>query len=272
MKKKATKSYSNRWGKRVLYGLCGLILLFLNSPIFIVFPMSFSSASYLAFPPPGYSLQWYQKFLQHADWIQSTWCSFQIAFIVTLLSTTLGTLGSLGFVRGRFRGKNLISAFVISPLIVPYIIIALASYFFLAKFRLVGSQVGLILIHTVIAVPIVFIIVSNTLRNFDVSLEKAAMIMGANRVRTFFKVTLPLIRTGVFSGAFFSFLTSFDELIIVLFIGGVKVVTLPRKMWEGVRHETDPTITAAATILILFSVLVLALIMIIQAVSEKRRT
>ena len=271
MRGTSPKPYSGKWKMRILYGVCGVVLLFLNSPLFIVFPMSFSSASYLAFPPPGYSLQWYQKFFQRPDWIQSTWYSFKIAFVVTLLSTTLGTLASLGFVRGGFRGKNLISAFIISPLIVPYIIIALASYFFLAKWKLVGSQAGLILIHIVIAVPIVFIIVSNTLRNFDISLEKAAMIMGANRVRTFFKITLPLIKTGVFSGAFFSFLTSFDELIVVLFIGGVKIVTLPRRMWEGVRHETDPTITAVATILILLSVIILSVIMTTQAISEKRR-
>ena len=265
------KAYSTQWKKKIFYVICGLIILFLNSPIFIVFPMSFSSASYLVFPPPGYSFQWYLKFLQRADWMQSTWYSFKIAFIVTILSTTFGTLASIGFVRGRFRGKGLISAFFISPLIIPYVIIALASYLFLAKFRMVGSQIGLVLIHTVIAAPIVFVIISNTLKTFDISLEKASMILGANRIKTFFKVTLPMIKTGVISGAFFSFLISFDELIIVLFIGGVTVVTLPRRMWEGVRDESDPTIAAVATILILLSVFILTMILTIQAISEKRR-
>ena len=266
------KAYSTQWRKNIFYAICGLIILFLNSPIFIVFPMSFSSASYLVFPPPGYSFQWYLKFLQRPDWIQPTWYSFKIAILVSLISTTLGTLASIGFVRGNFKGKGLISTFLISPLIIPYVIIALSSYFFLAKFKLVGSQIGLVLIHTVIAVPIVFIIVSNTFKSFDISFEKAAMILGANRIRTFFKITLPLIKAGVMSGAFFSFLISFDELIIVLFIGGVKVVTLPRRMWEGVRDETDPTIAAVATILILLSILVLMLIMVIQAISMKKRS
>lgn len=271
MKVISKKPYSTQWKKTIFYATCGLIILFLNSPIFIVFPISFSSASYLAFPPPGYSFQWYLKFFQHEGWMQSTWYSFKIAIIVTILSTTLGTLASIGFVRGKFSGKELISIFFISPLIIPYVIIALASYFFLAKFRLVGSQIGLILIHTVIAVPIVFVIISNTLRNFDIYLEKAAMILGANRIKTFFKITLPMIKTGVISGAFFSFLISFDELIIVLFIGGVKVVTLPRRMWEGVRDESDPTIAAVATILVLLSLFILTMILTIQLISEKRR-
>jgi putative spermidine/putrescine transport system permease protein len=156
-------------------------------------------------------------------------------------------------------------------MIIPYVIIALASYFFLVDIKLVGSQTGLILIHTVLALPIVFIIVSNTLKGFDVSLEKAAMILGANKIKTFFRVTLPLIRTGIISAAFFSFLISFDELIIVLFIGGIRVVTLPRKMWEGVRMETDPTISAVATMLIVFSVFMLMLIWLIQYLSERRQ-
>jgi ABC-type spermidine/putrescine transport system permease subunit II len=271
MANKPKRNYSTRWKKRIFYWICGITMAFLNLPVLIVFPMSFSSARFLTFPPPGFSFQWYLKFFQRADWMQSAWYSFKIAIVVAIISTILGTLASIGVIRGNFKCKNLISAFFISPLIVPYIIIALASYFFLAKFRLIGSQIGLALIHVVIAVPIVFVIVSNTLKNFDVSLEKASMILGANRIRTFFKVTLPLIKTGVLSATFFSFLISFDELIIVLFIGGVKVVTLPRKMWEGVRMETDPTITAVATLLILFSLCILTLILMVQRFSERRK-
>jgi ABC-type spermidine/putrescine transport system permease subunit II len=271
MEKNPKYRYSNPWGRKVFYIVSAMIFLFMNLPIFIVFPLSFTSAGHLAFPPPGYSLQWYLRFFSSPDWMRATWLSFEIAILVAIVATVLGTLASLGMVRGDFKGKGLISAFIISPMILPYVIIALTSYFFLARFRLVGSQIGLMLIHTVIAVPIVFIIVSNNLKNFDVTLEKAALIMGANRIRTFFKVTFPLIRVGVLSAAFFSFLISFDELIIVLFIGGVKVVTLPRRMWEGLRHEIDPTITAVATVLILFSVLILMTIMMFQSVAEKKR-
>jgi len=188
-----------------------------------------------------------------------------------LLSTTLGTLAALGIVRCKFRGKGILYGFIISPLVIPVIIIALSSYFLMAKLRLIGSPLGLALAQTVIAVPIVVVIVANTLKNFDITLEKAAMVMGAGRIRTFFKVTFPMIRTGILSAAFFAFLTSFDELIIALFVGGTTGVTLPRKMWEGVRMEIDPTIAAVATLLTFLSVFVLGLIIKIQAIAEKRR-
>ena len=264
-------SYHRGAGKQVFYWVCGAILIFLNLPMLIIFPISFSSARFLTFPPPGFSFQWYIKFFERSDWLLSAWYSFKIAIVVAVISTLLGTLASIAVVRGKFRGRSLISSFIISPMIIPYVIIALASYFFLVDIKLVGSQTGLILIHTVLALPIVFIIVSNTLKGFDVSLEKAAMILGANKIKTFFRVTLPLIRTGIISAAFFSFLISFDELIIVLFIGGIRVVTLPRKMWEGVRMETDPTISAVATMLIVFSVFMLMLIWLIQYLSERRQ-
>lgn len=258
-------------GKMAFFVLCGAVFFFLIFPIFIIIPISFSSARYLTFPPPGFSLQWYMNFFGRPDWTAATWMSFRIAFLVMVLATVLGTMAALAIVRGRFRGKNILYAFAISPLIIPIIIIALASYFLLAKLRMVGSEIGLALIHTVIAVPLVVVIVSNTLKNFDIDLEKAAMIMGANRIRTFFKVTFPLIKTGVFSSAFFAFLVSFDELIIALFVGGTRVVTLPRRMWQGVRMEIDPTIAAVATILVVLSVFILLLIMTIQTLSEKKR-
>lgn len=261
----------NTFGKTAFYALCGAIFFFLIFPIFIIIPISFSSAKYLTFPPPGFSLQWYMNFFNRPDWTAATYMSFKIAILVMVLATVLGTMAALAIVRGHFKGKNLLYAFVISPLIIPIIIIALASYFLLAKLKMVGSQIGLVLIHTVIAVPLVVVIVSNNLKNFDIDLEKASMIMGANRIRTFFKVTFPLIRTGIFSSAFFAFLVSFDELIIALFVGGNRVVTLPRRMWQGVRMEIDPTIAAVATILVLLSVFILGLIMIIQTLSEKKK-
>jgi putative spermidine/putrescine transport system permease protein len=264
-------TYSNRWGMLIFYGLCGLILFFLIFPIFVIFPVSLSSARYLTFPPPGFSFQWYLNFFSRTTWKIATLLSFHTAILVMILSTVLGTLASLGIVRGKFPGKSLAYAFIVSPLVIPIIIIALASYFLVAKLKLIGSPFGLAFIHTVIAVPVVVVIVSNTLRNFDTTLEKASMIMGAGRIKTFFKVTFPLIKTGIFSAAFFAFLTSFDELIIALFVGGTTAVTLPRRMWEGVRMEIDPTIAAVATLLTLFSICVLGLIIKIQSVAEKRR-
>jgi ABC-type spermidine/putrescine transport system permease subunit II len=272
MPKKSRTGYSNPWVTGAYYTFCGLIFFFLVLPIVIIVPMSFSSAKYLTFPPPGFSLQWYQNFFSRPDWTAATWLSFKLAVIVMFLSTTLGTLAALGIVRGRFRGKNIAYAFIISPLIIPIVIVALSSYFFLARLKLIGSQTGVILMHTVGSIPYVVIIVSNTLKNFDVTLEKASAILGANRIRTFFKVTMPMIRTGIISSAFFAFLHSFDELIVTLFVGGTKVVTLPRRMWEGLRMELDPTLAAVASILALFSICMLGLLIGAQALAEKRRS
>lgn len=260
----------NMW-KFFFIGYCILVILFLIFPIFIILPISFSSARYLTFPPPGFSLQWYINFFNRPDWMRAIWLSIKIATLVMFIATPLGTMAALGIERGKFIGRNILYGFFISPLIIPLISIALASYFLLAKLKLIGTQIGLALVHSVIALPIVIIIVLNTLKNFDTDLEKAAMVMGANRLRTFFKVTFPLIRTGILSAAFFSFLISFDELIIALFVGGTKVVTLPRRMWQGIRMEIDPTIAAVATILVCLSLLILGSITALQIISERKR-
>jgi putative spermidine/putrescine transport system permease protein len=263
--------HQNKLWKWSFYSFCGIVISFLLLPIFIIVPISFSSAKYLVFPPPGFSLQWYANFFSRQDWTGATLLSFKIAIFVTITATTLGTLAALGIVRGNFKYKNILYAFIMSPMIMPLIIVALASYFLLAKMQLIGSMLGLILIHTVISIPIVVVIVSNTLKNFDTTLEKAAAIMGAGRIRTFMKVTFPLIRTGVLSAGFFTFLTSFDELVIALFLGGATSLTLPRRMWQGLRMEIDPTIAAVATLLVLFSICILGLIMIIQRIAERRQ-
>ncbi len=256
--------------KLVYFGFCTFVILFLIFPIFIILPISFSSARYLTFPPPGFSLQWYINFFNRPDWMMAIWLSTKIAVIVMCIATPLGTLAALGIDRGKFIGRNFLYAFFVSPLIMPLVSVALASYFLLAKFKLIGTQIGLALVHSVIALPIVIIIVLNTLKNFNTDLEKASMVLGANRIRTFFKITFPLIKTGILSAAFFAFLASFDELIIALFVGGTKVVTLPRRMWQGLRMEIDPTIAAVATILVTISVVILGAIMLLQKISEKK--
>jgi len=227
-----------------------LILAFLILPVFIIIPLSFEAQRYLEFPPKGFSLQWYKSFFTNYDWTMATWTSFKIAVSVMILATILGTLASFCFVRKDFRGKELLFGFMLSPMVMPVIILAIAIYFFFARLKLIGSVLGMILAHTILAVPFVIVIVTATLQGFDVNLEKAAMNLGANRLRTFFKITFPLIRTGVLSGALFAFLTSFDEVIIAIFISGTTAGTLPKKMWDSMTMETDPTITAIATMLI----------------------
>jgi putative spermidine/putrescine transport system permease protein len=252
--------------------IAGLVLFYLILPILVVIPLSFSSASYLSFPPPGFSLHWYRNFFTRADWISSAWLSIWVGLAVTVLATALGTPASVALVRGRFAGKGLVNAFILSPLIVPGIIVAIGIYFFYARLGVVGNPIALVLAHTCLAVPFVVINVSATLYGFDERLEYAAMSLGASPWGAFRQVTLPLIRPGVLAGSLFAFITSFDELIVALFVSGTTAVTLPRRMWEGIRFEIDPTIAAVSTILVAFSGALLLTAELLRRRSERLRT
>lgn len=256
----------------VLWVLVAIILCYLIFPVFVVVPVSFSSAKYLQFPPPGWSLQWYQNYLERPGWVPATFVSIRVAVITTILATTLGTAASLALVRGRFPGKSAINSFIVSPLVVPGIIVAIGIYFFYAQVKLVGNPLGLALAHTALALPFVVTNVTATLHGFDERLEYAAMNLGANRWQTFWRVTLPIIRPGVFAGALFAFITSFDELIVALFVSGTGAVTLPRKMWDSLRQEIDPTIAAVSTVLIAISVILLFTVEMLRQRSERSRT
>jgi len=260
------------WGRGFLSIETYAMLLFLILPIFIIIPLSFSAERYLQFPPHGFSLQWYANFFTTDTWIRATWTSLKIAFLVMILATLLGTLASFFFVRANFRGKGLIYSFILSPMIIPVIIVAIAIYFFFAKLKLIGTLAGMVFAHTILAIPFVTVIVTATLQGFDVNLEKAAMNLGANRLKTFFKITFPLIRTGVSSGALFAFLTSFDEVIIAIFISGIAANTLPKKMWDSITMETDPTITAVATMLIVVTVTLLTFIELFRRRTSSRQS
>lgn len=256
-------------GTACLYAACGLVLLFLLLPIFVIIPISFSSAKFLTFPPPGWSLQWYAKYVASPKWLAATWLSVQVALLTTVLSTVLGTVASLGLVRGRFRGKGLVYGVVLSPLIIPLIITAIGIYFLFARHHLTGTLTGLVLGHTVLAIPIVVVIVSATLQGVDRNLEFAAMNLGANRVKTFWRVTLVIIRPGVLSAAIFAFIVSFDELIIAMFLSSPTTLTLPKQMWDGIRQEIDPTIAAVSTLLIALSVVLLLVVEVLRRQAER---
>lgn len=258
-----------RW---ILYVFVGLVILYLIFPILVVIPLSFSSAQYLTFPPPGFSVQWYHKFFSRSDWVGAAWLSVWIGLSVMVLATILGTAASLGLVRGRFRGRQSINTFLVSPMVVPSIIVAIGIYFFYARIGLIGHPIALIVAHTALAVPFVVVNVSATLYGFDERLEFAAMNLGANRWRTFWQVTLPIIRPGVMAGALFAFITSFDELIVALFVSGTGAVTLPRKMWDSIRFEIDPTIAAVSTILIVFTGTLFFSAELMRRRSERLRT
>src|SRR5471030_2757756 len=237
--------------------LCGLILLFLILPVLVIIPLSFNSGSFLVYPLQGFSLHWYQDFFAPA---------------ATVLAMVFGTLAAIGLTRGDFPGKALVMALVISPMVVPVVIIGVASYLFFAPWGLGNSFFSLIVVHAVLGVPFVIITVSATLQGFNHNLVRAAASLGASPLTAFRRVTLPLIAPGVISGALFAFSTSFDEVVVTLFLAGPEQATLPRQMFSGIRENLSPTIAAAATLLIAFSVLLLLTLEWLRGRSEKLRT
>ncbi|MFK4529281.1 putative spermidine/putrescine transport system permease protein [Bradyrhizobium japonicum] len=234
------------------------VVFFLIAPILIFFPLSLSASPFLEFPPRGLSLQWFENYFNRADWLAATWVSIKVATLTTVITTPLGTLAGIGLVRGQFMGSRLANAFLISPSIVPSLITAVALYFQFAKLRLVGSTIGLVLAHTVVALPLVVVIVSGALRSADLRPEQAARSLGATSIIAFVKVTLPAIKPGLLTAALFAFLASFDDVVLALFLSGTAATTLPKRMWDGIRFDVDPTIAAVSTLLIMVSILLLA--------------
>ena len=261
-----SKSFASKtdWVSLLLYVVCGLIAFYMILPILIVFPMSFSSAEFLTFPPPGFSLKWFQRYFGDSSWTQPTYISFQIAIMTMVLSTILGTLAAMALVRSRFWGKAGANSLILAPMIIPVIVISIALYGFFAKIGLIGTRAGLVFGHTMVCVPFVVITVSASLKGFDETLEMAAMICGATRLKAFMKITFPIIRPGMISGALFAFIISFDEIVISMFLCGIETRTLPLKMWEGIRMEISPVIAAVSTLLICLSAVLLIFLEIIR--------
>ena len=244
--------------------VAAVTLVFLVLPLFIVLPLSFSASPYLEFPPAGVSVRWYARYFASAKWMSATALSAQIALGTTALALVLGVPASFALVRRQFRGKGLLLAFFMAPIIVPYIITAIAVYFLFARLGLVGTPVGLLAAHTLLAVPKVIVIVTAALKGFDRTLERASMSLGAGPWTTFYRVTYPAIRPAVITAALFAFLTSFDELILSMFITGPTAVTLPKLMWDAVRLEIDPTIAAASSLLIAIAVFILGTLEVLR--------
>jgi len=258
--------------------ICAAIFVFLMAPIIIIIPLSFNAEPYFTFTramltldPEGYSLRWYRDFLASESWMHSIKNSFIIAIGATTIAATLGTLAALGLSRSHMPFKAAIMGVLISPMIVPLIISAAGMFFFYSKIGLAQSYPGIILAHAALGTPFVVITVTATLSGFDHSLTRAAASLGADPTTTFFKVTMPLILPGVISGALFAFITSFDEVVIVLFLAGVEQRTIPREMWSGIREAISPTILAVATILIAISVLLLVSLELLRRRNERLR-
>jgi ABC-type spermidine/putrescine transport system permease subunit II len=231
--------------KLALYAWCGLVYFFLMAPLTVVFPLSFSSSPYLQFPPPGWSLRWYAAYFADSVWIDATLRSLKIGVATALLATVLGTLLAFGLVRGRYPGRAAVNHLSLMPLIVPTIIYAVAAYDIFAKLKLIGDWRAIVLGRTVHAIPYVVIVVGAALRTLDESYEHAAMSLGAGRLTAIRRVTLPQIRPALISGVFLAFIASFDELVVAMFLGGSNM-TLPKKMFDNIINEIDPTIAAVS--------------------------
>lgn len=258
--------------------ICGVIFFFLIAPILVVIPLSFNAENFftftpkmLALSPDGYSLKHYQDFFTNTDWTGAFYNSLRIAPVATLLSVSFGTLAAIGLSQSHVPFRRAIMAILISPMIVPLIISAAGMYFFYSRMGLQGTYWGVVLAHAALGIPFVIITVTATLVGFDRSLTRAAANMGAGPVRTFFKVQMPLILPGVISGALFAFITSFDEVVVVLFVGSAQQKTLPWQMFIGLREQISPTILAVATILVVFSVILLVTLELLRRRSERLR-
>ena len=278
--------------------ICALIFIFLIAPILIIIPLSFNVEPYFTFTkemlrldPAGYSMRWYENLLTfgmaapdavrdgswwgdawaNASWVQAAKNSIIIGFFATIVATVLGTIAAMGLSRPEMPYRKLILAILISPMIVPIIITATGLFFFYSDIGLSGTYVGLVLAHATLGIPFVIITVTATMMGFDRSLIRAAQSMGAGPMTTFFKVQLPLITPGVVSGALFAFVTSFDEVVVVLFIGSHEQQTIPRQMWNGIREQISPSILAVATILVIVSVCLLTVVELLRRRSERLR-
>jgi putative spermidine/putrescine transport system permease protein len=253
-----------RGGVTLYYGVAILVLVLLVLPIVVIVPMSFTSTPFLIFPPQGFSLRWYAAYFGRQDWVGPTILSFEVAASVAVLSTLLATPTAFALVRGRVWEKRLMQVVILLPMIIPVIISAIAIYFVLAWVKLVGTAAGLILAHTVLALPREVLVICAVVRGFDRQLELAAKSLGASRLNTLRYITLPLLSNGILAGAVVAFVTSFDEVIVAIFISGASAVTLPRRMWDSVQVGYDPIIVAASSLLITFAVVVVGVGMLLR--------
>jgi len=247
-------------GRRLwLYALAALVLAFLVIPTVIVIPMSFSASQYLEFPPRQWSLRWYENFFGSNAWMQAAVTSFKAGVLTTLVATPLGSLAAYGLFVSRFRWAKAVQTMLVTPLIVPVILIAIAVFYVYVKLKLVNSLAGIVLAHSMLAIPLVMMMVTSALKSFDMNQEMVARSLGAPRAVAFLTVTLPQIRFSIVSGALLAFLTSFDEVILAMFVSGGSNSTLTRNMFNALRDQIDPTIAAISTLMIVVTSALLAL-------------
>lgn len=253
------------WLKTFVY----IILILIVAPILVMIPLSFSSEVIFHFPPESYSLKWYHKLIENRQWTTGLGYSITVALFTAGLSVVLGTMAALATSRLKFPGKKIFMNLMVAPMIIPVIVVGLALYHSFSVYKLTNTLLGLVLAHTILAIPIVFVTISASLKGMDKNLELAALSLGSAPIGVFFKVTLPMIRSSVVASCLFAFITSLDEVVVSIFVSGAKTKTLPIVMWENMRTQVDPTITAVSTILILGTVAIFLLVPGISQSTQK---
>ena len=259
-----------------LYVISFIVLFLLIVPSLVVIPMSFSASQYLEFPPKEWSFRWYENYFfswkvenGFNDWMSATWTSVKVAILTIIVATPIGTMAAYGLVNGSSRLSKILFPIFISPMMVPIILVAIGLFYFFVQFKLVGSVFGLVLGHSLVAMPLVLIIVFSALKNYDMNQEKVARSLGATRFRAFREITLPQIKFSIVSASLIAFLTSFDEIIISLFVAGGDNSTITTSMFLALRDQIDPTIAAISTILIIVSS---GLLILVQLLGNKDKS
>ncbi|MEO1986666.1 MAG: ABC transporter permease [Martelella sp.] len=260
LKSPATETQITHGGRLWLYALATLIILFLVVPTLIVIPMSFSDSQYLEFPPQQWSLRWYEHYFGSDEWMRATWTSIKVAILTMVVATPIGVLAAYALHTARIAVVRLAFVLLITPMMVPLVLVAVGAFYVYVKLNILYTVTGLVLAHTVLALPLVVIVIGSAFKTFDMAQENAARSLGAPRWKAFLTVTLPQIRFAVVTAALLSFLTSFDEVVVAMFISGGDNPTLTRNMFNALRDQIDPTIASISTIMILIttSMMVLA--------------
>jgi putative spermidine/putrescine transport system permease protein len=246
-----------------------LAIVFLMCPLLVVVPISFGQSSLMEFPPSTYSLRWYRALVTNAQWGDAAATSIRVGLLVSLVSTCLATLTALGIARYTGRGKALLQALVLSPLIVPVIVIGVALYYLFSMLRMTGTVSALVVAHVLLTFPYGVVVIGAALERFDTRLEQAALGLGASPLRAFIRVTFPIIRPAIVVAALFAFLVSFDEVVMALLLSGPQTLTVPKQMWDGIRFDLSPVIAAVSTLLLLMSSVIVLVAELIRRRSMK---
>lgn len=255
----ATETQITHRARLWLYVTAVLVMVFLVIPTLLVIPMSFSASQYLEFPPREWSLRWYASYFNSTSWMQATATSLKAGLLTALVATPVATMAAYGLHVSRLRHAKLLLMILLTPMVVPVILIGIGVFYAYVKLKLVNSMLGLVLAHSMLAVPVVMLVVASALKTFDMDQELVARSLGASRLKAFWLVTLPQIRFSVVTGAVLAFLTSFDEIIVSLFVSGGPNSTLTRNMFNALRDQVDPTIAAISTLIVLATTVLLVI-------------